>query len=334
MTGLERIRRAVRFEPTDRVPVVPLLGAHAATLAGIPHQRACRDPAAQAEALLAAVHAYRPDAIFTLMDLTAEPEALGAAVEVRPGQPPVVTGYLPREALDTDALERRILTARVPVFVETVSRLRKSLGDSVLVGALICGPLTAAANALGIETLSRMLRRDRDLLSRLLDRLGAAVTALLQRHADAGAHAVMLLEPVATTAILGRRDLEALLLPSLRDINRAAREAAVLSMLHICGDCRASLSLLGDSGADVLSLDSPVDLPAAKDAIGRSAALMGNLDVRRLLPCGSPASVYDSARDLVSAMGRSGGFILGTGCELPADTPRENVARLLAAARP
>ncbi len=323
----------MRFEPTDRVPVAPLLGAHAVALAGIPHERACQDPSAQADALLLAVEAYQPDAIFTLMDLSAEPEALGAAADMRPGQPPVIVRHLTPQQLDTEALEERILTARVPVFIETVSRLRDALDDSILIGALICGPLTAAANAIGIEAWGRMLRRDRDLAARLLARLTAACTSLLQRHAQAGAHAVMLLEPVATSVILGPPDLEALLLPRLQEIARAAHDSGLLSMLHVCGDCRPSLSLLADSRADVLSLDAPVDLPAARHIVSGKTALMGNLDVRHLLPHDTPDAVYQRARALVFEMDSTGGFVLSTGCEIPPETPRENVAHFMAAAQ-
>ena len=208
MTGLERVRRALRFERVDHTPAAPLLGAHAVALAGLGHDRACRDAGVQSEALIRAVEVYRPDAIFTLLDLSAEPEALGAEAACEEGQPPVVVRHLTPDDLETGQLERRVLTSRVPVFIETVARLRKALGDSVCVGALISGPLTAAANAVGIADLARMLRRDRTRLADLLDRLTQACIALQAAHAAAGAHAVVILEPVATTAIVGPADLE------------------------------------------------------------------------------------------------------------------------------
>jgi uroporphyrinogen decarboxylase len=329
MTGLERIRAALRFEPPDRVPVAPLLGAHAVALAGLSHDQASRDAALQADALLAAVEAYQPDAVFTLMDLSVEPEALGAVAEARPGQPSVIVRHLTPDQLETDALEQRILTARVPVFIETVSRLRRALDDSLLIGALVSGPLTALSNAIGIADLSRMLRRDRDRLASLLARLTSAVIALQRRHLGAGAHAVVLLEPLATTSILSPRDLEALLLPELQRITTSARDAGLISILHVCGDCTPSLPHLARTGAHALSLDSVVDLPAARHLLGDRVALMGNLDVRGLLPTGSPEDVRRAASHLASTMGQ--GFILSTGCELPPDTPKMNLMAVMGA---
>ena len=333
MTGLERMCRAVRFEATDSVPVAPLLGSHAVALADITYEAASADPAAQARALLCAVDRYRPDAVFTLMDLSAEPEALGAEVMASGARSRVVVRHLPSEVLLTGDLEKVILTARVPVFVDTVRRLRAECGDTVMVGALISGPLTAAANVVGIEALARMLRRRRDLVSALLPRLGRACARLAADHIGAGAHAVMVLEPCATSHILSPHDLETLLLPSLQRVSQQVRDAEAVSMLHVCGDCQASLPLLANSGFEVLSLDSPVDLAVARQHAGRRVAIMGNLDVRFLLPRAPAQAVRDQALTAIRDIGEGGGFILSGGCELAPDTPTENVRALVSAGR-
>jgi uroporphyrinogen decarboxylase len=331
MTGLERMRRAIRFQPTDRVPVAPLLGAHAVALAALTYEAASADPVAQAHALLHAVELYRPDTVFTLMDLAAEPEALGAEVTASADGNRVVTRHLSPEALLTDDLERVILTARVPVFVETVRLLRAALDDTVMVGALVSGPLTAAANAVGIETVARMLRRQRETLADMLERLTRACMAVASAHLEAGAHSVMVLEPCATSGILGPDDLSSLLLARLQAVAEHIRRHNGIGLLHICGDCRASLPGLADSRFDVLSLDAPVDLNWAREVVKHRIALMGNLDVRHLLPRGTPESVQEATTLLARELGSGGGFILSGGCELPPETPISNVRQILQA---
>lgn len=331
MTGLERVRGAIRFEPTDRVPVAPMLGAHAAALAGITYEAASADPTAQAHALLRAVELYRPDAVFTLMDLSAEPEALGAEVTASATRSRIVTRHLAPEALLADDLEGMILTARVPAFVDTVRRLRAALGDTVMVAALISGPLTAAANAVGIETIARMLRRQRQMLAEMLEGLTKACMSVARAHLEAGAHGVMVLEPCATSGILGPDDLSSLLLARLQALAEHVRRRDGIGLLHICGDCRASLPGLADSRFDVLSLDAPVDLARAREVVGHHLTLMGNLDVRHLLPRGTPESVQEAAMLLARELGSGGGFILSGGCELPPETPIENVRQMVQA---
>ena len=327
------MRRAICFRQTDRVPVAPLLGAHAVAIAGLPYDVAAADPAAQADALLNAVELYRPDAVFTLMDLSAEPEALGAQVAVSADRIPVVTRHVSPEALLAVPLEEVVLTARVPAFVETVRRLRSALGNTVMVGALISGPLTAAANAVGIEVLGRMMRRQRGTVGHILDRLTRACRALVRAQLEAGAHGVMVLEPCATSNMLGPRDLQTLLLPRLRAVSRQIRDADAVAMLHVCGDCQMSLPLLARSGFSVLSLDSPVDLLAARHTVGTRASLMGNLDVRLLLPRAPAQAVYDEAVAIIESIGGGTSFILSGGCELPPETASDNVRALVEAAR-
>jgi uroporphyrinogen-III decarboxylase len=79
-------------------------------------------------------------------------------------------------------------------------------------------------------------------------------------------------------------------------------------------------------------LDAPVDLAQAREIVGHHIALMGNLDVRHLLPRGTPESVQDAAVLLAREMGLGGGYILSGGCELPADAPTCNVLRMVEAA--
>jgi uroporphyrinogen decarboxylase len=329
VTGLARMQRAIAFETTDRVPVAPLLGAHAVARSGLTAESAGADPIAQSHALLQAVARYQPDAIFTLMDLSAEPEALGAGVTSLAGQGRCVSHHLSPTALLTGALEAVVCSARVPVFIETIRRLRAALNDTVMVGGLVSGPLTAVANAVGIEKMARMLRRERDLLQELLERLSAACLAVARGQIEAGAHGVMLLEPCATSSLLAPDDCRLLLAPHLRDLAAEIRSRGAISFLHVCGDCRASLPSLASTGFDALSLDAPVDLARARQVLGRSTALMGNLDVRHLLPGGEPASAQEAAGALVAEMGHTGGFVLSGGCELPADTPEASVRAMM-----
>jgi uroporphyrinogen decarboxylase len=168
----------------------------------------------------------------------------------------------------------------------------------------------------------------------MLERLTKACMAVASAHLEAGAHGVMALEPCATSGILGPDDLSSLLLARLQALAEHTRRYDGIGLLHICGDCRASLPGLADSRFDVLSLDAPVDLAQAREVVGHHIALMGNLDVRHLLPRGTPESVHEAAVLLARELGSGGGFILSGGCELPADTPSFNVLGMLGASAP
>jgi uroporphyrinogen-III decarboxylase len=97
--------------------------------------------------------------------------------------------------------------------------------------------------------------------------------------------------------------------------------------LHICGNVRSILEGIGRLGCDIVDLDSMVPLDQARAKIGPRTFLLGNLDPVRLLRNGTPGAIRDA---LVQCHRQAGSrFIIGAGCEVPRDTPPENVRALL-----
>ena len=91
------------------------------------------------------------------------------------------------------------------------------------------------------------------------------------------------------------------------------------------------LELMADTGANILELDHKVSLRAAKGRVGHRVCLMGNLDPVELLRRGSPAAVNCAAAQATTDTGGRG-FILGSGCEVPVEAPRENIKAMIQAA--
>ena len=94
---------------------------------------------------------------------------------------------------------------------------------------------------------------------------------------------------------------------------------------HICGDTSHILREMCATGACALSLDSPVDLPTAASHVDPEVILMGNIDPVSVMVQHSPREVARAARELLDSMARFGSFILSTGCDLPYETPHENI---------
>jgi uroporphyrinogen decarboxylase len=72
-----------------------------------------------------------------------------------------------------------------------------------------------------------------------------------------------------------------------------------------------------------------VDLRLAKERIGEQVCLIGNVDPLAVMLQGSAATVEYSARACIAAAWDGGGYILGTGCEVPPGLPLENVQALV-----
>jgi len=80
---------------------------------------------------------------------------------------------------------------------------------------------------------------------------------------------------------------------------------------------------MAHSGADIIDVDWMVPLAEARELVGPNITLCGNFDPVGVLLQGSPEDVAKAARQCIKAGGDK--FILMPGCEVPPDTPEENI---------
>jgi uroporphyrinogen decarboxylase len=76
-----------------------------------------------------------------------------------------------------------------------------------------------------------------------------------------------------------------------------------------------------------------VDLGLAKALVGERVCLMGNLEPSGLLLQGTAETVREKSMQAIEQAGRGGGFILGSGCEVPPRTPIRNIQAIVETAR-
>jgi uroporphyrinogen decarboxylase len=86
------------------------------------------------------------------------------------------------------------------------------------------------------------------------------------------------------------------------------------------------------TGADALSLDSAVDFADVKKVTSERTTIIGNIDTSLMLT-GSVNQIADASRICIEGAHNGGGFILSSGCDLPIETPIENVQMLVNTAK-
>ena len=102
--------------------------------------------------------------------------------------------------------------------------------------------------------------------------------------------------------------------------------------LHICGKTKPNWEAMLEADFDLWSLDT-VDMGEAREAAGHRVVLDGNVSPANLLK-NTPEEIDAEAREICAkGMGSPCGFILGSGCEVPINTPPANLDALINAAR-
>jgi uroporphyrinogen decarboxylase len=334
MNSLERIAAAVRFEDSDRVPVIAQVFGHAATLAGVPVDEYVRDGETLARCQLKALNHYNYDAVFSVMDVSVEAEALGSALRYRRDRYPVIERYALSEGIDlkTLSLPDPHRAGRMPEMLKALGVLRRELGDEVLVVGCVLGPFTLATQLAGPERVLFMAIDDYPRLERLMDFATEVIIRFGQAQLRSGAHLPIVFDPSASPAVIPPKFFRELELPRLQKVFRAFAEAgAVANWLHIAGPVRRILPYYPQAGVSIANFDYCISAAETSEQLP-ATCIDGNIKSITFVE-GNPEEITAEAIGLLRFFRDRRGFILSSGCEIPPESKLENVAAMVQAAR-
>jgi len=335
MSSKERTTAALTGKPFDRIPVNLLISDHAARVIGVTVGEYNHSARLLAKGQIAAWRAYGSDLINTGPGLVGIPEAIGSKVAFPDNSPHIAEFAVSSEAdLDRLRVPDPEKDGRLPVFLEAATLVIKETGDQVPVSMTTSGPFTTAANLRGTEQFLRDLRKNPNLVHRLLRLATETIVRFAEKAVQVGAR-LALADPVASGTLISQSQFRTFALPYIKEtVERITAFAGTPPSLHICGNTTKIWEDMADTGAAVLSLDDAVDLGAAKVRVGHQVALLGNIKPTEVMYLGTPDDVRKNALECLSKGWDSPkGYILGLGCGLPIDTPPENIHALVQAAR-
>jgi uroporphyrinogen decarboxylase len=326
-----------RFEDTlqgrteDRVPVFAGTGLWAA--ANFPEasfSRIASDPDWILKAQLWARDVTGLDGLYPNADPLFIAEAFGCKVRFPESGPIAEPLGLTLDTLED--VERLPLpnpreSERLPVVLEATRRLREStLDEAVLIGAFE-GAFTNTCRVFEAERILRMIHKRPRVLEVLLDRVNEVLIEFGRALVDSGVNALFIPEPTASCAMISPLAFSRYVLPRLRELTS---RIDVPVILHICGHTAPILPAMGESGAEIISLDQCMDLSAARAALP-GKILAGNVDPVTSLLLGNTEKVREDALGCLRKAGTSR-FILMPGCAVPPNTPVGNLRAMVNAA--
>ena len=261
----------------------------------------------------------------TIMDLSVEAEAFGADIVFDDNEVPTVSGRLLTSAADVEALQIPTLDAkRVPEYLKA-NRLAASELDVPLFGGCI-GPFSLAGRLYDMTELMMAMYIEPDTANLLLDKCTQFILEYCKQIKASGSAGVVMAEPAA--GLLSNDDCQAYSSRFVKTIVDAVQDDNFVVMLHNCGNTGQCTKAMIETGAAALHFGNKIDMAQVLAEVPSDIVVSGNIDPVEVMKFGTPQQVTDAAKSLLALAEKHNNFILSTGCDVPPETPFENIESL------
>ncbi len=330
MNSRERVLAHLAGQPVDRLPLMPITMMFAAHLTGARYRDYCTNYRVLADAQIRVAEQFGFDYVNTMSDPAREAADCGAAVEYFDHQP---VALVEDDALLADKTKLATLKTPDPLGggrmhkgVQAVAQLKQRVGQEKIVEGWIEGPIAEAADLRGINTIMLDFFDDpafvRDLFEFVIDMELRFARAQL----DAGADLIGVGD--AAASLVGPHFYHEHIWPYEKKLVDGLHAMGGRVRLHICGNTRFALEGMGKLGCEIVDLDYLSPMAEGRAKMGPDQVLLGNVNPVLVIRNGKPAEVTAAIAQCHRQTGPR--FIVGPGCEVPRDTPHDNLRALCA----
>lgn len=289
----------------------------------------CKTPDLATIVTLQPVDLIGVDAAIIFSDILIPLEAMGLHVEFTESGP--VLSNVVRSRSDVERLIVPTAEEKTPFVMQIIRQVRKELERRVPTIGFSGAPFTLLSyavdggNASELKKTKPFLMSDPQTAHALLQKIADTVVDYANAQIRAGAQAFQLFDTWA--GMLSEHDYLEFAWRWLRYVvERIARRGVPLIVFVKGGS--PFLYRIRELGADVVSVDWTMDIARAKDLLGPSVAIQGNLDPHVLYA--PPGVIEERAGDILNKMRSHDGFIFNLGHGIMPDIPVEHVRHLVA----
>lgn len=312
----------------DRLPRMPITMMFACRQIGARYRDYCTDYRVLVEGQIRTAEAFGFDYVNTMSDPAREAADCGATVAYFDEQPVAI---VEEQALLAEKAALLRLRAPDPLGggrmhngIRAVGLLKERAGEEKIVEGWVEGPIAEGADLRGINTLMLDFYDDpgfvRDLFAFVVELELRFARAQLRAGAD------IIGVGDAAASLVGPQIYEEFVWPWEKKLVAGIQAMGGKVRLHICGNTRRILGGMGRLGCEIVDLDSLAPMGEARQAMGPSQVLLGNLNPVKVLRDSTPGEVTAAIADCHREAGSR--FIVGAGCEVPRDTPPANLLAL------
>ncbi len=324
MSSFERVMNRMEGTPVDKIPNMNIVMAFAAEHIGKTYSEFCTDYKVLVESKIRCAEDFGIDTVSAISDPMREAHGFGAKVIIPDNAVPYCKEHLitdlaqigklkPISPYDDERMLDRIKA--IELFVEKVK------GDIPIIG-WVEGALAEAADLRDISLVMMDLMLNPDAMIELFDIIYEQQKRFAEAQIKAGADFIGVGN--AAASLVGPKLYEQFCLEYDSRIIRDIQAMGAKAKLHICGNTGPLLPLLAKTGADIFDVDHVVDFEKAVEAFrGTGTAVNGNLDPVTEMMSATEAEVIAATQKRLAVADNN--TLISGGCEIPRNTPDENM---------
>jgi MtaA/CmuA family methyltransferase len=329
MTGRERLLAMYQGKEVDHLPLMPITMMFAGDWLGVNYRQYVIDHQILAAAQMKVAADFDLDYVSVISDPAREAADLGATVEWFDNQPPAIVEsralLSDKTMLASLKIPDPLVGKRMSDRIQGVELLRKSAGRERLIEGWVEGPCALAADLRGLNTLMTDFFDNPKFVHELLE--FAVEVGLRFGHAQLDAGADLIGVGDAAASLVGPHLYQDFVVSYERQLVQGLQKKGALVRLHICGNTRRIFSGMASVQAEQVDLDWMAPIREAREQLGPTQVLAGNIDPVRVLRNGTPDSVETALTECHLQAGCR--YIVSAGCEVPRGTPPINLQAMV-----
>lgn len=333
MNSKERVLKAIKFKPTDFIPVNTKKDAMAPAVVGYKLDRDyLTSPEKMVKAELALMEIVDDDfCVFTgLLG-----EGMGMDVEWKENDYPqkgksVIHTMEDIEKLPVpDPWNNEFIT---PV-LEGVKLLKKQIGDEKMIEVWVSGVFNIATKLAGIEKYMQALVVDKEFVHKLNQKVVDSMIAYAKALKEAGCDVFFSPDACSSPACISPKLFTEMALPYHIQWVKGAKEAGLITCYHPCGGEYPIIDQMAPINADIFWFSDLVDIRVSQQIFYKRFAVGGDVNGPDLLCYGTPKIIDEYLKERISGLKHKSGVIIHPGCGLSPNIPLENLKAMVDATR-
>jgi len=140
---------------------------------------------------------------------------------------------------------------------------------------------------------------------------------------EAGANGIVMAEPAA--GLLSPSLIKEFSNPYVKRVQEAVEDENFLFFYHNCGTVAPLMKEMEELPVHAYSFGNAIDLEDMLKSLPSDRIIIGNIDPAGVLRNGTPEMVVQETKALLEKCSKYPNFVLASGCDIPPQTPMENL---------